>query len=159
MVDAARPAVEGAVKHGRAAGPAVAAVAHALGLAWRFRTVALVGLGVGLLTAAASYLAPPALSATISGIGGACTALAVQGGCGSGPPPASWAWRDRPPDRHRRLRKRRRPVRPPPLRAGAGQPVRRHASWPPAEQSHPTRCRGHGVTLGPPVWRAEDPLF
>ena len=43
--------------------------------------VGVVGAGyVGLVTAAVSYLAPPALSAAISGIGGACTALAVRGG-------------------------------------------------------------------------------
>jgi len=38
----------------------------------------LIGLGVGLATAAVAYLAPHALSAAAAGVGGAVTAVAVQ---------------------------------------------------------------------------------
>lgn len=47
-------------------------------LAWRFRNVLLVGLGVGLATAGLSYVATHGVSAALSGIGAAATAVALQ---------------------------------------------------------------------------------
>ncbi|OWK35241.1 hypothetical protein [Fimbriiglobus ruber] len=44
------------------------------------RRIALIGLGVGAVTAAVSYVAPHGLSATLAGAGGAATAVGVQVG-------------------------------------------------------------------------------
>ena len=59
--------------------PVLAAAGHVLGTAWRLRTVLLIGLGVGVLTAAVAYVSSPAVSAAIGGVGGVAAALAVQG--------------------------------------------------------------------------------
>ena len=78
--EAVRPAVEAAAAKCRAARPVVATAKSAAALAWRFKRVALTGLGVGLVTTAASYLAPHPVSAALTGVGGTLSALAVQGG-------------------------------------------------------------------------------
>ena len=80
VANAVRPAVDKAGARCRAARPAVAAAKSVVRLAWRFKRVALTGLGVGLLTTAASYLAPHPVSAALTGVGGTLSALAVQGG-------------------------------------------------------------------------------
>ena len=77
---AVKPAVEAAAAKCRAAKPVVAAAKSVVRLAWRFKRVAVTGLGVGLLTTAASYLAPHPVSAALTGVGGTLSALAVQGG-------------------------------------------------------------------------------
>jgi hypothetical protein len=69
----------------RAAKEVVATTVHALGIAWQLKKIVLIGLGVGVATAAVAYLAPHALSAAAAGVGGAVTAVAVQG--------AAWARR------------------------------------------------------------------
>ena len=79
-VDAVRPVVGAAAAKCRAAAPAAAAVGHAVRRAWGLRRPVLVAAAVGAAVAAASYAAPPAVSAAIGGVGGLCTALAVQGG-------------------------------------------------------------------------------
>ena len=77
---AVKPAIDKAAAQCRAAKPVVAAAKSVVALAWRFKRVALTGLGVGLLTTAASYLAPHPVSAALTGVGGTLSALAVQGG-------------------------------------------------------------------------------
>ena len=79
-VKAIKPAVEAAAAKCRAAKPALATARSLLGVAWRFKRVALTGLGVGLATTAASYLAPHPGSAALTGVGGTLSALALQGG-------------------------------------------------------------------------------
>ncbi|HET6575540.1 MAG TPA: hypothetical protein VFG68_18195 [Fimbriiglobus sp.] len=66
----------------RAARETVASAVSALGTAWQLKKIVLIGLGVGLATAAVAYLAPHALSAAAAGVGGAVTAVAAQ--------PAAW---------------------------------------------------------------------
>ncbi len=78
--EALRPAIDAAAAKCRAAKPAVATARSVLALAWRFKRVALTGLGVGLATTAASYLAPHPVSAALTGVGGTLSALALQGG-------------------------------------------------------------------------------
>jgi len=78
--EAAKPAVEAAAAKCRQARPALATARSLLGVAWRFKRVALTGLGVGLATTAASYLAPHPVSAALTGVGGTLSALALQGG-------------------------------------------------------------------------------
>jgi hypothetical protein len=78
--EAVKPAVEAAAAKCRAAKPVVATAKSVVALAWRFKRVALTGLGVGLVTTAASYLAPHPVSAALTGVGGTLSALAVQGG-------------------------------------------------------------------------------
>ena len=75
-----KPVIDAATAKCQAAQPAVAAAKSVVRLAWRFRRVALTGLGVGLVTTAASYLAPHPVSAALTGVGGTLSALAVQGG-------------------------------------------------------------------------------
>ena len=77
---AVKPAVEAAATKCRAAKPVLATAKSVVALAWRFKRVALTGLGVGLVTTAASYLAPHPVSAALTGVGGTLSALAVQGG-------------------------------------------------------------------------------
>ena len=77
---AVKPAIDAATTKCRAAKPVVAAAKSVVALAWRFKRVALTGLGVGLATTAASYLAPHPVSAALTGVGGTLSALAVQGG-------------------------------------------------------------------------------
>ena len=45
---------------------------------WQLRTVALVGLGVGLVVAGVAYAGGQSVAATLSGIGAAVTTMAVQ---------------------------------------------------------------------------------
>ena len=78
--EAVKPAVHAAAEKCRQAGPALTTARSLLGVAWRFKRVALTGLGVGLVTTAASYLAPHPVSAALTGVGGTLSALALQGG-------------------------------------------------------------------------------
>ena len=64
----------------RSLAPAVSAAGRGLALAWRCRLPLLVALGVGLAVAVLSYLAPHAVSAAVSGVGGMFTAVGVAGG-------------------------------------------------------------------------------
>jgi hypothetical protein len=59
---------------------AVKAVARFAALTWRVRKVVLVGLGIGAVVAAVSYLTSHELAATLSGVGAAVTTVAVQAG-------------------------------------------------------------------------------
>lgn len=58
----------------------VAATARALSAVMPLRRIALVGAGVGLAVGLASYACPHGLSAAVSGVGGACAAVAAQVG-------------------------------------------------------------------------------
>ena len=80
VAEAVKPAVHAAAEKCRQAGPALATARSLLGVAWRFKRVALTGLAVGLATTAASYLAPHPVSAALTGVGGTLSALALQGG-------------------------------------------------------------------------------
>ncbi len=77
---AARPVTEVVAERCRPVKPVVTAMTRVLEHAWRFRKELVIGLAVGAATATVSYLVPHAVSAAISGIGGALTALGVQGG-------------------------------------------------------------------------------
>ena len=79
-VKAVKPAIDKATTKCRAAQPILATAKSVVRLAWQFKRVALTGLGVGLVTTAASYLAPHPVSAALTGVGGTLSALAVQGG-------------------------------------------------------------------------------
>ncbi|QDU18967.1 hypothetical protein [Urbifossiella limnaea] len=75
--DRVRPAV--AARY-RDVAPAVAAAGRTARLGWRLRTPLLVAAAAGVLVGAAVYLAPPAVAASVAGVGGSGLALAVQGG-------------------------------------------------------------------------------
>lgn len=76
-LSAARDAVVGRCRGTTAT---VAATARALGAVMPLRRIALVGAGVGLAVGLASYACPHGLAAVVSGVGGACTAVAAQVG-------------------------------------------------------------------------------
>jgi hypothetical protein len=58
----------------------VAATARALAAVMPLRKILLVGTGVGLAVGLVSYACPHGLSAAVSAVGGACTAVAAQVG-------------------------------------------------------------------------------
>jgi hypothetical protein len=59
---------------------AVASTARTLSTLLPLRKILLFGVGVGLVVGAVSFVCPHGLSAVISGVSGACTAVAVQVG-------------------------------------------------------------------------------
>jgi hypothetical protein len=76
----ARPVTDAVVERCRPVRPVVTTMTRVLEQAWRFRKALVIGLAVGAAIATVSYLVPHTVSAAISGIGGAFTAVAVQGG-------------------------------------------------------------------------------
>jgi hypothetical protein len=76
----ARPVTEALAERCRPVKPVVTAMTRVFEQAWRFRKALVIGLAVGAVTATVSYLVPHAVSAAISGVGGAIAAVAVQGG-------------------------------------------------------------------------------
>jgi hypothetical protein len=85
---AARAAAAGAVTRAKeavirrtvVAGDAVVALGRMTGETLPVRKVVLVGLGVGLVVGAACLVVPQTTAAVVSGIGAACTSVAVQTG-------------------------------------------------------------------------------
>jgi len=68
------------VRKCRAAKTAVANTVRTLAAVMPLKKMLLVGAGVGVAVAAVSYLAPHSVSAVVSGVGAACTAVGVQVG-------------------------------------------------------------------------------
>jgi hypothetical protein len=64
-----------------AAAAVVTTTARTLAAVMPMKKILLVGTGVGLAVAAVSYACPHGLSAAVSGLGAACTAVAAQVGC------------------------------------------------------------------------------
>ena len=73
-------AKDAAVGRCQVATATVAATARALAAVMPLRKILLVGAGVGLAVGLVSYACPHGLSAAVSGVGGACTAVAAQVG-------------------------------------------------------------------------------
>jgi hypothetical protein len=77
---AATAAKEAVIRRCVVAGEAVVALGRMTGETLPVRRVALVGLGVGLLVGAACLVLPQTTAAVVSGVGAACTSIAVQTG-------------------------------------------------------------------------------
>ncbi len=72
--------VQGAVRRVHGVAAALAKGFRAVQVLGSMKNLALVGLGVGVVVGVASFLAPHAMAAAVSGIGGALAAAAVQVG-------------------------------------------------------------------------------
>jgi hypothetical protein len=77
---AAAAAKEAVIRRCAVAGEAVVALGRMTGETLPVRRVVLVGLGVGLLVGAACLVVPQTTAAVVSGVGAACTSVAVQTG-------------------------------------------------------------------------------
>jgi len=77
---AATCAKEAVIRRFAIAGEAVVALGRMTGEALPVRKIVLVGLGVGLLVGVAGLVLPQTMAAVVSGIGAACTSVAVQTG-------------------------------------------------------------------------------
>jgi hypothetical protein len=78
IVQAVAPVVRPMVEQARAVTRTVGQIGRALGITWQWRRGLAVGAGIGLVVAGVSYVSSHGVSAILSGIGGAVTAVAVQ---------------------------------------------------------------------------------